>query len=217
MDRSFNNLEQLCGIADYSIKYRFNMLNTGSDDQILQSKKGNKPLESTDVPHSVWQSEWQDSNRKDVMSLAKPLEGKLLIPKYPLSILVEVALVPKESCDMTFLGAINKIVTGPWLRTICKLDKDKVIKTEMPVELSIQEYKSSFRVQLINHCEKYNKILEQGPWSASVMGCADGKYVRDFRYMILQSIAPNGTQIPNLMDGLMTDVRNLGSLRLGYS
>ena len=87
----------------------------------------------------------------------------------------------------------------------------------MPVELSIQEHKSSFRVQLINHCKKYNEILEQGPWSASVMGCADGKYVRDFQYMILQSTAPNVTQIPNLMDGLMTNVRVLESPRLGYS
>ena len=87
VDRSFEYLEQLCGIADYSIQYSFNILKTGSDDQILQSKKENKPLESTDVPQSVWQSEWQDSNRKDAMSLAEPIRGNALdsqIPtKYP--------------------------------------------------------------------------------------------------------------------------------------
>ena len=84
----------------------------------------------------------------------------------------------------------------------------------MPVEVSVEEHQSSFDVQLINHYEKYKKFLEQSPWSASTMGCADGDYVRDLQYMILQSLAPNVTQTPNLKDGLMSNVQVPGSPRL---
>ena len=195
VDRSFPNLKALCSIGDYTLQYRFNLLKSGSDLEFLKTKQAKGPLESKDVPYMVWQSDWQDSNRKHLNSLLAPIWEKPAIPLYPLNILVEVALVPRQNDQRTLPSdTYNKKVTGSWLRTVCKLDQGGKFIPEPPKIISLEKYLSNFRVQLINHHIKYNKLLEQGPWSASVMGCADEDFVRDFQHLVLQSTVSNVTQ-----------------------
>ena len=207
VDRSFQSLETLCNIGDYALQYRFNLLKPHSDRQFLKTQCVKGALDPKVVPSMFWRSDWQDSNRIHIDSLLAPVRENSMIPLYPLNVLVEVALMPRENAKRT-LGSHtrNKKVTGSWLRMVCDLYQDGKVLVEPSRSVSPEDDLPAFRVELINHHVKYNKLLEAGPWSASVMGCADKDFVRDFQHRILQSMVPNVIHFSDLMGEKLANI-----------
>src|SRR5436853_5476328 len=73
----------------------------------------------------------------------------------------------------------------PWLRIITKIPPPN--SSDIPTKVP---YAKFFESQLINLDNRYNKLLPNGVWSTSVMGCADKGYARDFQHLVLQSLVP---------------------------
>ncbi|KAL5589347.1 hypothetical protein FOVSG1_011214 [Fusarium oxysporum f. sp. vasinfectum] len=181
-DRSFANLGKLAETACYAIVYRFHVF-----IQDAPKREIDAILVRTDRTW-VWEKQNLFLHSQDKWLTDSTFEIPDISAMKDCQILVEVGLQPKVPLPLKRTVLKHEInadpITGPWLRITTKLP---------PVDFGTHidvPYATKFEPRLIDLSNKYNTILNDGAWSSSVMGCADGNYVRDFQHLVLQSLIP---------------------------
>ena len=171
----------------------------------IKSQTSNSKLQNMEKYCWDFRDQWESSAKFDVKKFVinaykKHKDITLGDMASSFAILIEVGLLPRKE-SRTFEGGMFEMITGPWLRTVfeCPHWRNEASSAQLgginsiPDRFEMPDYKpygDKFNVQLINLDKKYNLLLNKGPWSNSVMGCADQKFTSDIQHLILQSMVP---------------------------
>ena len=206
-ERSFKELYDLCEAGDYVAKFRFNVLKPGCINAI-KSQTQNAELRDMKKYYYEFRDKWNESRTFNVASYLSNLrkahrDDSFLQNTTAYEVLVEVGIEP-VSVSRTYEGGAFDTITGPWLRLTTTFpgpgmkvetgsplpdNADKITVSSWDLNsVNPPPYGMDFVAEPVNLADRYGKIFAAGPWSNSMMGCADKQYTRDFQHFILQSM-----------------------------